>query len=122
MIAQNIRYPFQFAGPLILVGIQYKVDERPIELELRLRHISHLLFAKHSPVHADDGAKVSGSPAKVRCADREQARLAVGHQDFTPANLAVGAISTLTYYQFDQTRKPEAHTHRTRVVYLDLIR
>jgi len=66
-----LRYPFQFPESLNLVGVQYDIGKRPVELEMRLCDVSHLLFTNYSPIHADYCAKVPSHTTKVCVADRE---------------------------------------------------
>jgi len=116
------RYPFQFPEAFNLIGVQYDIGKRPVELKIRLCDVSHLLFTNYSSVYADYCPKVSSHPTKVRVADSEQAWLSVGHHYFATANPAVGAKAILAYHQFNQPRELETHAHRTCIAHLDLVR
>lgn len=103
---------FQFSRPVLLIGVQYDLGERPAELHPRLRHQPRFRTAGHAPVHDNVCAKVPRRPAQVGRAHREQARLAAGHAHLAADRAVAAAVQivatvTLADVQVDQPREPE---------------
>lgn len=105
-----------------MIGFQEQVGEPPVEFDVGLCNEPRFR-AGHASVHGDGAQEMSGRPAQIRSADREQARLAVGDAHLDAAAVAryvlvvvlAAAKVALANVHLDQPRKLEANAHRTRV-------